>query len=338
MSYKNYDSGNIAHVTEEKVGNIEKKIKDNILLIKKNMIYAEENLDNLKNNLISKRIIEALHEEIQQIYVKVIETENLFREWEIKFAENPFEKQKKKYIFEKLNIHFKNEVNKLENISLNVKKAANELPSIQNGEMSYSHSGGGRRGIAGRKHASGGKHSSSCDHTDSRNSGCTIVGDEYVNSNTLDKEKGSNFISSDFENDNFILNVEKGYVNNDDFIESSNMYDYELDEFNENDLLIESEIANERFEGLKKIQGQVAQAQEVFKDLANLVFTQKENIEILNNNVYDTNINAFNSAKELKKTYHNVKQQRFSWCLAVVTLVLFIYFIYFKLFHLSLFG
>ncbi|KAI4835626.1 syntaxin [Plasmodium brasilianum] len=299
MSYKNYERAKITYVEEGKEDNNEKKIKDNILLIKKNMIYAEENLENLKNNLISKRIIEALHEEIQQIYVKVIETENLFREWEIKFAENPFEKQKKKYIFEKLNIHFKNEVNKLENISVNVKKAANELPNIENGEMHYNNN---------------------------------------INNISLNKKKNNKFVSSDFANDNFILNLEKSYVNNDDFIESSNLYDYELDQFNENDLLIEHEIANERFEGIKKIQGQVVQAQEVFKDLANLVFTQKENIEILNNNVYDTNVNAFNSAKELKKTYHNVKQQKFTWCLAAITLVIFIYFIYFKLLHFSIFG
>ncbi|CRG95906.1 syntaxin, Qa-SNARE family, putative [Plasmodium gallinaceum] len=295
MSYKNYESGHISNI-EEKADDHEKKIKDNILLIKKNMIYAEENLENLKNNLISKRIIEALHEEIQQIYVKVVETESLFREWEIKFAGNPFEKQKKKYIFEKLNIHFKNEVNKLENISVNVKKAANELPNIENGEMNYNN----------------------------------------IN-NPLKKKKSNKFVSSDFANDNFILNVDKSYVNNDDFIESSNAFDYELDQFSENDFLIENEIAKERFEGIKKIQGQVAQAQEVFKDLANLVFTQKENIEILNNNVYETSINTFNSAKELKKTYHNVKQQKFSWFLAVVTLLIFIYFIYFKLLHFSFF-
>ncbi|GAB68313.1 syntaxin 5 [Plasmodium cynomolgi strain B] len=276
MSYKNYYSENNPLAEEAKADDNEKKIKDNILLIKKNMIYAEENLENLKNNLISKRIIEALHEEIQQIYVKVIETENLFRDWEIKFAENPFEKQKKKYIFEKLNIHFKNEVNKLESISVNVKKAANELPNIENGEMNYSHIKNGK----GKK---------------IKNS----------NMNTL----GTNH----FTKDNFILHVDDdfadndGFVDNDDFIESASVYDYELDQFNENDHLIESEIATQRFEGIKKIQCQVAQAQEVFKDFANLVFTQKENIEILNNNIYDANINAFNSAKELKKTYQSLE-------------------------------
>ncbi|EUD66534.1 syntaxin 7 [Plasmodium inui San Antonio 1] len=307
MSYKNYYSENNPLAEEAKADDNEKKIKDNILLIKKNMIYAEENLENLKNNLISKRIIEALHEEIQQIYVKVIETENLFRDWEIKFAENPFEKQKKKYIFEKLNIHFKNEVNKLESISVNVKKAANELPNIENGEMSYSHIKNGK----GKKIKNN-------------------------NENTL----GTNH----FSKDNFILHVDEDFVDNDDFldnddfIESASVYDYELDQFNENDRLIDEEIATQKFEGIKKIQCQVAQAQEVFKDFAQLVFTQKENIEILNNNIYDANINAFNSAKELKKTYHSVKQQRLSWCLVVITLVIFIYFIYFKLFHLSVFS
>ncbi|CAA9990140.1 syntaxin 5, putative [Plasmodium knowlesi strain H] len=307
MSYKNYYSENNPLTDEAKTDENEKKIKDNILLIKKNMIYAEENLENLKNNLISKRIIEALHEEIQQIYVKVIETENLFRDWEIKFAENPFEKQKKKYIFEKLNIHFKNEVNKLESISVNVKKAANELPNIENGEMSYSHI----------KNTKGGKIKNS-------------------NMSTLGKNP--------FTKDNFILHVDEDFTNNDDFvdnddfIESASVYDYELDHFDENDRLIDSEIATQRFEGIKKIQCQVAQAQEVFKDFAQLVFTQKENIEILNNNIYDANINAFNSAKELKKTYLSVRQQRLSWCLIVITLVIFIYFIYFKLFHLSMFS
>ncbi|ANQ06650.1 Syntaxin 5 [Plasmodium coatneyi] len=307
MSYKNYYSENNPLAEEAKADENEKKIKDNILLIKKNMIYAEENLENLKNNLISKRIIEALHEEIQQIYVKVIETENLFRDWEIKFAENPFEKQKKKYIFEKLNIHFKNEVNKLESISVNVKKAANELPNIENGEMNYSHI----------KNAKGEKIKNS-------------------NMNTLGKNP--------LTKDNFILHVDEDFpdnddfVDNDDFIESASVYDYELDQFNENDRLIDSEIATQRFEGIKKIQCQVAQAQEVFKDFAHLVFTQKENIEILNNNIYDANINAFNSAKELKKTYLSVRQQRLSWCLFVIMLVVFIYFIYFKLFHLSMFS
>ncbi|VWU51635.1 syntaxin, Qa-SNARE family [Hepatocystis sp. ex Piliocolobus tephrosceles] len=312
MSYKNYENESISYVEDENIGFNEKKIKDNILIIKRNMIYAEENLENLKNNLISKRIIEALHQEIQQIYLKVIETESLFREWEIKFAEDPFEKQKKKYIFEKLNIHFKHEVNKLEKISMNVKKAANELPNIENGEMSYPNN--------------------------------------INNHNNYDysqKKKKKNFISSDIVNDdNFILNLNNTYNNNDittlassnnDFFDASNLSDYELDQFNENDLLIESEIANERFEGIKKIQGQVAQAQEVFKDLANLVFTQKENIEILNNNVHDTNINSLNTAKELKKTYHNVKQKRMYWCLIAVTLIIFIYFVYFKLLRISIF-
>ncbi|GAW82834.1 syntaxin 5 [Plasmodium gonderi] len=301
MSYKNYQNENSAIAEEAKVDKNEKKIKDNILLIKKNMIYAEENLENLKNNLISKRIIEALHEEIQQIYVKVIETENLFREWEIKFAENPFEKQKKKYIFEKLNIHFKNEVNKLENISINVKKAANELPNIENGEMNYSNI-------------------------------------KNAKNKKLKKNSMNTFGTNNSTEDNFILHVDDDFVDNDDFIESASVYDYELDQFNENDLLIESEIATQRFEGIKKIQCQVAQAQEVFKDLANLVFTQKENIEVLNNNIYDANINTFNSSKELKKTYQNVRQQRLSWCLVVITLFIFTYFIYFKLFHLSVFS
>ncbi|SCM19717.1 SNARE protein, putative [Plasmodium chabaudi chabaudi] len=276
MSYKNHLSGNTTYIEEENVGNNEKKIKDNILLIKKNMIYAEENLENLKNNLISKRIIESLHEEIHQIYVKVIETENLFRDWEIKFSENPFEKQQKKYIFEKLNIHFKNEVNKLENISLNVKRAANELPNIENGEM--------RQSLSNIKK----KNSQKMNNSGNNN---------YYNN--------SSFISSEFGDDNFILNLDKTYENNDEFIESSNFYDYELDQFNENDLLIESEIANQRYEGIKKIQGQVAQAQEVFKDLANLVFTQRETLDSLNNNIYETNVNTFNSTKELKKTYNN---------------------------------
>ncbi|SOV16626.1 syntaxin, Qa-SNARE family [Plasmodium sp. gorilla clade G2] len=309
MSYKNYENNKINNtsfiVDEERSDRNEKKIKDNILLIKKNMIYAEENLENLKNNLISKRIIEALHEEIQQIYVKVVETEHLFREWEIRFAENPFEKQKKKYIFEKLNIHFKNEVNKLENISINVKKAANELPNIENGEMNYNNNNNNMNGLLNNK-----------------------------------KKGNHKFISSDdtIINNNFVLDLDKTYVNNDDFIESSTLYDYEFDQCSENDLLIENEIINDKYEGIKKIQGQVAQAQEVFKDLANLVFTQKENIEMLNNNLYDTKVNTFKSAKELKKTYDNVKQQRFSWFLAVVTLIIFIYFLYFKIFHFSLFS
>ncbi|CXI17125.1 SNARE protein, putative [Plasmodium berghei] len=309
MSYKNHLSGNTTYIEDEHVGNTEKKIKDNILLIKKNMIYAEENLENLKNNLISKRIIESLHEEIHQIYVKVIETENLFHDWEIKFSENPFEKQQKKYIFEKLNIHFKNEVNKLENISLNVKRAANELPNIENGEM--------RQSLNSIKK----KNSQKANSNGNNN---------YYNS--------SSFISSEFGDDNFILNLDKTYENNDEFIESSNFYDYELDQFNENDLLIESEIANDRYEGIKKIQGQVAQAQEVFKDLANLVFSQKETLNSLNNNIYETNVNTFNSTKELKKTYNNVKHQRISWCLAFITIGIFIYFIYFKLMHITLFG
>lgn len=301
MSYKNYENEtNIKN--DEESDNYERKIKENILFIKKNMLYAEENLENLKNNLISKRIIEALHDEIQQIYVKVVETENYFLEWEVKFAGNPFEKQKKKYIFEKLNIHFKNEVNKLENISINVKKAANELPHIQNGEMNYQHS-------------------------------------RPNNSAYTNKRKSKQFIQSDFTNDNFILNVDGNeYDNDDDFIESSNYNEYEFDQFSENDFLIESEIAEQRFEGIKKIQGQVAQAQEVFKDFANLVFTQKENIELLNNNVHETNVNTFKTTKELKKKYLSVKQQRMSWFLAIITLIIFIYFIYFKLLHLSFFG
>lgn len=305
MSYLKYENERVAYSdrsTEpnEQPNDYERRIKENIMFIKKNMMYAEENLENLKNNLISKRIIEALHGELQQIYVKVVETESLFREWEIKFAEDPFEKQKKKYIFEKLNIHFKNEVTKLENISINVKKAANELPNIQNGEVDYSN--------------------------------------KLNNTGTISSSKIKNkkFVQSDFTNDNFILNLDKSdFENDDEFIESSNMYEYELDQFSENDFLIESEIAEERFSGIKKIQGQVAQAQEVFKDLANLVFTQKENIEVLNNNVYDANVNTFQTTKELKKTYHNVKQQRTTWVIAIVSLIIFIYFLYFKLIRVS---
>lgn len=306
MSYLNYENERVAYSDEsselnEQSDDYERKIKDNILFIKKNMLYAEENLENLKNNLISKRIIEALHGELQQIYVKVVETESLFREWEVKFAGDPFEKQKKKYIFEKLNIHFKNEVTKLENISVNVKKAANEMPNIQNGEINY-----------GNKL------------------------NNQAKTNNTNKRKNKNFVQSDFTNDNFILNLDKSdFENDDEFIESSNMYEFELDRFSENDFLIENEIAEERFSGIKKIQGQVVQAQEVFRDLANLVFTQKENIEVLNNNVQDAKVNTFQTTKELKKTYHSVKQQRTTWVIAIVSLVIFIYVLYFKLIRVA---
>eukprot|EP00920_Eleutheroschizon_duboscqi_P035463 GHVT01085710.1.p1 GENE.GHVT01085710.1~~GHVT01085710.1.p1 ORF type:complete len:266 (+),score=51.83 GHVT01085710.1:631-1428(+) len=108
----------------------ERTVRENIQNIRKNLQGVEDNLRSLHRNLVSRRIVESLHEKLKAAFGIVVETENLFREWTVHLAGEPQEKARKKFLFEKLSANFKAEVERVQEISIRTQQVAARVSDV----------------------------------------------------------------------------------------------------------------------------------------------------------------------------------------------------------------
>eukprot|EP00922_Rhytidocystis_sp_ex-Travisia-forbesii_P046734 GHVS01069676.1.p1 GENE.GHVS01069676.1~~GHVS01069676.1.p1 ORF type:complete len:448 (+),score=105.69 GHVS01069676.1:178-1521(+) len=77
----------------------------------------------------------------------------------------------------------------------------------------------------------------------------------------------------------------------------------ELDESTEHDSLLQRSVANDRLRGIKKIEHQVAQANQIFRDLASLVVSQDPQLDSLDSSLQKANSHTKGASLELQKAY-----------------------------------
>lgn len=76
------------------------------------------------------------------------------------------------------------------------------------------------------------------------------------------------------------------------------------------DLAIENRIAHEREEGIRRIQSQVSEVNQIFRDLASIVTEQGQQFETIEDQAESSATNTKATVKELKKTADRQRSQR----------------------------
>jgi len=76
------------------------------------------------------------------------------------------------------------------------------------------------------------------------------------------------------------------------------------------DLVIKNRIAHEREEGIRRIQSQVSEVNQIFRDLASIVTDQGQQFETIEQQAESSSSNTKQAVRELKKTADRQRSQR----------------------------
>lgn len=216
-------------------------IRANIQTVRGNLQSIEANLRNLNRNFISRRIVESLHDKLKQTFEIILRTETAFKAWLQEQQQTPLseqeaaERQKDKFLFEKLFAHFQAEIRRVQELSEKVRgaaeRAADPASSLQ--------------GLAPA--------------------------------------------SVPFDSNGVVLDMENADAYGDDslFISDDTKEIAEFDFVSENEALLSRTVADERFQGIRRIHAQVSQANHIFKDLASLIFSQGETLTSIETQMQD---------------------------------------------------
>lgn len=93
------------------------------------------------------------------------------------------------------------------------------------------------------------------------------------------------------------------------------------------DLMMENRLATEREEGIRRIQGQVAEVNQIFKDLASIVSDQGQHFETIENQAEAASTNTKDTVRELKKAADRQRSQRERVCCLLAAAILVICFV-----------
>ncbi|PHJ17273.1 snare domain-containing protein [Cystoisospora suis] len=110
--------------------NMDQKIRANIQTIRTNLLAIQENLGNLNRRFVSRRIVESLHDRLRETYDVVLATERLFKAWQVEQQKQPMdtlERQRIRFLYDKLSDHFQEEIKKVHEISERVREAAERV-------------------------------------------------------------------------------------------------------------------------------------------------------------------------------------------------------------------
>eukprot|EP00922_Rhytidocystis_sp_ex-Travisia-forbesii_P053730 GHVS01079742.1.p1 GENE.GHVS01079742.1~~GHVS01079742.1.p1 ORF type:complete len:440 (+),score=113.97 GHVS01079742.1:234-1553(+) len=375
----------------------EKAVRRNIQQIRTNLQSTDEHLENLSRRMVSRRIVETLHERLKQTYQIVVETEGILAEWEANLAGHPFEKHKRKFSFEKLKAHFEAEVDRVKEVSQRVQSVAthvahqaspmdtstNQYDGRRAGRIcggtggssgggsdfvtgidydDFTMEGGcdGSRGGVGMVGVAGGKHQD-------KNADILLLDDPPLSTPQTHRSVGESDSSSGGgghrpkDTTGGVLSRvgwSRG-VNREAMVASADSATAawqplpcvatagvggrsqqwkkqqqldmsELEDTTEHDCLLQRSVADDRLRGIKKIEHQVAQANQIFRDLASLVVSQDSHLDSLDSSLQTSNSNAKGASLELQKAYslqRTTRRRRLFLFLFVCILLVVVFFV-----------
>ncbi|XP_026190682.1 syntaxin-21 [Cyclospora cayetanensis] len=234
-------------------------VRTNIQIIRGNLQSIEANLRNLNRNFISRRIVESLHDKLKQTFEVILQTETAFKSWLQEQQQNggsgkeAMDKQRDKFLFEKLFAHFQAEIRRVQDLSDQVRAAAERA----------------------------------ADPTSSQGVESTGV--------ILDMENAGAY--ADADSDSLFISEDPREIAEFDFV-------------SENDALLSRAVAEERFQGIRRIHAQVSQANHIFKDLANLIFSQGETLNSIETQMQDAHAHSKAATLELRQASRMQQRSR----------------------------
>merc|ERR1711870_139773 len=92
-------------------------------------------------------------------------------------------------------------------------------------------------------------------------------------------------------------------------------------------------VALEREEGIRRIQGQGSEVNQIFKDLASIVSDQGQQFESLENNAHDASSSTREAVQELKKAVAREGVSRERLCCMLAVGILFLCFVVLRTFN-----
>merc|ERR1719247_2999595 len=93
------------------------------------------------------------------------------------------------------------------------------------------------------------------------------------------------------------------------------------------DLAIENRIAHEREEGIRRIQSQVSEVNQIFRDLASIVHEQGQQFETIEQQAESSATNTKQAVRELKKAADRQRSQRERLCCMLAAAILVLCFV-----------
>lgn len=244
----------------------EKNIKNNIRDMQDLMRKASDQLDHAQRRVMSSRMSENFQNQIERCNDLSQKTEELFRDWTVQLAGEPWEKHRKKFSYEKLQKAFEDEVAHLKDL--------------------------GRRALAAQQEAK------SAAELPPLPMECTAMCEDQGAPSPIDDDSAIGLLD-----------------------DSSNHRQQQ------EDAGLRLRVAEERAEGIRRIQGQVAEVTQIFHDLASIVQDQGQQFESIEAQAEQSAVSTKQAGQELKKAVDRSRSTRERLCcmiavaLAVLCLV-----------------
>jgi len=238
----------------------ERSIKASIQEMQESMRAASEQLDNVRRGFISKRTEESLEKFLERSRELAQDTEILFRDWTLAMADEPSERRRKRFSYEKLQKAFEQEV-------AHLKEIARQAVAVQ---QETAEGAGTAANLAVE---------------------CRPVCEDQC----PDEERG---LLDDTDSANNFHISETATVN------------------------IHSQIAQEREDGIRRIQNQVAEVNQIFRDLASIVTEQGQQFETIEQQAEVASASTKDATRELRKTLDRQRSQRERLCCMLIAGVL----------------
>lgn len=318
----------------------EAQIRDNIQRIQQNIRSLNEQLDRVSrtaSSLVSLRSVQSLQELLRQTHATVQDTENAFRNWTVHLSSEPFERQRKKFSVEKLTRHLDSEVGALRQVAKRVGQVEGEFKLRQQREAERHKllspvppDANKSSGQPGR--SPGGQEMASSDSFLRRVAGL----DEPGKKRAPGKTPSSGGVDLTQLGDTGSAGDTGGgplYHQHPGAGEETGLLDIDGEE-EENadaealmqDVVVNHAVARERAEGIQRIQKQVTEVNQIFRDLAEIVVGQDQQIRTIESSVDLANTHTRKAVSELKRAHDYQKTSRDRNCslLMVVVVVLFL--------------
>lgn len=250
----------------------DRQIKANIQEMQEAIRLANEHLQRVQGNRMSKRLSDSINQSLERSQELAQKTEQLFRDWTVHLAGEPTVRHKKKFLYEKLQKAFREEVQHLKDVA--------------------------RRAVATRQDTlkvEARQHSASAME-------CGSVCEDQ-SSAMSDEEVG------------LLLTSEKDDVS---------CFD---------ECLNQNFIAREREESIKRIQNQVTDVNQMFRDLASIVSEQEENLMTIERQAESSSSNTKLAVVELKKASERQRSHFDRLCCMVASIMLVLCFLIIRSFE-----
>eukprot|EP00927_Polykrikos_kofoidii_P079487 TRINITY_DN7626_c0_g1_i4.p1 TRINITY_DN7626_c0_g1~~TRINITY_DN7626_c0_g1_i4.p1 ORF type:complete len:305 (-),score=52.56 TRINITY_DN7626_c0_g1_i4:140-1054(-) len=132
--------------------------------------------------------------------------------------------------------------------------------------------------------------------------------------------------AADPKRDKFTPASERIGAENDEengLLNDSDHQDYHMSQMHE-DVTMQSRVAQEREEGIRRIQNQVADVNQIFRDLASIVNEQGQQFETIENQTEASATNTKHAVRDLKKAVDNQRPQQGRVFCALFAAILFV--------------